>query len=97
MSDIIKDLTEGKLSVDDAISATMTEARVETGPYEFAHGKKPSGHGSWFFSKHRGGVDFSSHKDGEDHIQISAPYGEAKAKALKWAGEKGHNVIYACS
>ena len=97
MNDIIKGMAEGTLSVDDAIDSMVTEARVVTTGYEFAHGKKPKGNGSWFFSKHRDGVDFNKHKEGEDHIQVSGPFGDAKSQALKWAGEKGHNVIHVCS
>ena len=74
----------------------MNEAvEVDQKHYEFAHGKKPSGNGSWIFTKHKSGVDWSKHKDGEDHIQIhNKNYGDAKKDAVKWANSKGHHTIY---
>ena len=46
------------------------EAEVGATDYEFAHGKKPKGHGSWFFVAHRGGINFSKDMEGEDYIQL---------------------------
>jgi hypothetical protein len=71
------------------------EAEVGSTDYQWSHGKKPSGHGSWFFVAHRGGVDFSKDVEGEDYIQLNQmTYGEAKKAAIKWAKSKGHTSLF---
>lgn len=71
------------------------EAEVGNTDYEFAHGKKPSGHGSWFFVAHRGGIDFGKDVEDQDYIQLHGmTYGEAKKAAIKWAKSKGHTSLF---
>ena len=38
---------------------SLDEAEVSNTDYEFTHGRKPGGQGSWFFVAHRGGINFS--------------------------------------
>lgn len=72
-----------------------TEAEVGNTDYEFTHGKKPKGQGSWFFVAHRGGVDFGKDVEGEDYIQLNQmSYGDAKKAAVKWAKSKGHTSLF---
>lgn len=75
-----------------AIPESLVEVRTEQ--HQFAHGKKPSGRGTWFFSQHKS-IDFGKHKEGEDFIQHNGTYSEAKAAAKKWAAAKGHHTIHA--
>ncbi len=71
------------------------EAEVGSTDYQWTHGKKPSGQGSWFFVAHRGGVDFGKDVEGEDYIQLHGmSYGEAKKAAIKWAKSKGHTSLF---
>lgn len=71
------------------------EADVGNTDYQFAHGKKPSGHGSWFFVAHRGGIDFGKDVEDQDYIQLHGmTYGEAKKAAIKWAKSKGHSSLF---
>lgn len=72
-----------------------TEAEVSNTDYEFTHGKKPKGQGSWFFVAHRGGINFSKDVEGEDYIQLNQmSYGDAKKAAVKWARSKGHTSLF---
>jgi len=72
-----------------------TEAEVGNTEYQWAHGKKPSGQGSWFFVAHRGGINFSKDVEGEDYIQLhQMSYGDAKKAAIKWAKSKGHPSLF---
>lgn len=72
-----------------------TEAEVGNTEYQWAHGKKPSGQGSWFFVAHRGGINFSKDVEGEDYIQLhQMSYGDAKKAAIKWAKSKGHTSLF---
>lgn len=74
------------------------EAEVSNTDYELAHGKKPKGHGSWFFVAHRGGIDFSKDVEGEDYIELhQMSYGDAKKAAIKWAKSKGHPSLFAAT
>lgn len=61
--------------------------------YQYAHGKKPSGHGAWMFTPHRSGVH-TSHKEGVNYISVTGKYGEAKKKAQSWAKSLGHTKIH---
>ncbi len=72
-----------------------TEAEVGSTDYQWTHGKKPSGQGSWFFVAHRGGINFSKDVEGEDYIQLhQMSYGDAKKAAIKWAKSKGHTSLF---
>lgn len=72
-----------------------TEAEVSNTDYEFTHGKKPKGQGSWFFVAHRGGINFSKDVEGEDYIQLNQmSYSDAKKAAVKWARSKGHTSLF---
>jgi hypothetical protein len=72
-----------------------TEAEVGNTEYQWAHGKKPSGQGSWFFVAHRGGINFSKDVEGEDYIQLhQMSYSDAKKAAIKWAKSKGHTSLF---
>lgn len=71
------------------------EAEVGSTDYQWTHGKKPSGQGSWFFVAHRGGINFSKDVEGEDYIQLhQMSYGDAKKAAIKWAKSKGHTSLF---
>jgi hypothetical protein len=65
--------------------------------YEFTHGKKPGGKGSYIFSPHKS-HDFGAHGNtaGEHYFQSAhdAGYTDAKAAAKKWAAGKGHSTIH---
>lgn len=74
----------------------VNESEVVHSLYLRSHGKHPKGAGSWFFSRHENGIDWDSHKNNEDHIQVSGKYGDAKRAAKKWAGSKGHKKVYTC-
>lgn len=72
-----------------------TEAEVSNTDYEWTHGKKPSGQGSWFFVAHKGGINFSKDVEGEDYIQLNQmSYSDAKKAAIKWAKSKGHTSLF---
>ena len=74
---------------------SLDEAEVSNTDYEFTHGKKPGGQGSWFFVAHRGGINFSKDVEGEDYIQLhQMTYGDAKKAAVKWAKSKGHTSLF---
>ena len=71
------------------------EAEVGSTDYQWTHGKKPSGQGSWFFVAHKGGVDFGKDVEGEDYIQLNQmSYADAKKAAIKWAKSKGHTSLF---
>ena len=71
------------------------EAEVSNTDYEFTHGKKPSGQGSWFFVAHRGGINFSKDVEGEDYVELHGmSYSDAKKAAVKWAKSKGHTSLF---
>jgi hypothetical protein len=71
------------------------EADVSNTDYEWTHGRKPSGKGSWFFVAHKGGINFGKHVEGEDYIQLNQmSYSDAKKAAVKWAKSKGHTQLY---
>jgi hypothetical protein len=74
---------------------SLDEAEVGSTDYQWTHGKKPSGQGSWFFVAHRGGVNFSKDVEGEDYIQLNQMnYADAKKAAVKWAKSKGHTSLF---
>jgi hypothetical protein len=71
------------------------EAEVGNTEYQWAHGKKPSGQGSWFFVAHRGGIDFRKDVEDQDYIQLHGmSFGDAKKAAIKWAKSKGHPSLF---
>ena len=71
------------------------ESEVSNTDYEWTHGKKPKGTGSWFFVAHKGGVNFGKDVEGEDYIQLNQmSYADAKKAAIKWAKSKGHTSLY---
>jgi len=65
--------------------------------YEFTHGKKPGGRGSYIFSPHKT-HDFGAHGStaGEHYFQSAhdSGYTDAKVAAKKWAAGKGHSTIH---
>lgn len=97
----VVDIRKGKINEDvfiRALSKVISESssgpEVNEYPFIGAHGRKPKGRGTWFFSRHRN-IDFGSHKDGEDYIQVNmSSYGDAKKVAKKWGKSKGHQMIY---
>ena len=74
-----------EIDLDEAVE-------VQSDHYKFAHGKAPSGEGSWMFTPHKS-INFSKHKEGEHYISVHGKYGEAKKKAQAWAKSKGHGII----
>jgi hypothetical protein len=74
---------------------SLDEAEVSNTDYEFTHGKKPGGQGSWFFVAHRGGINFSKDVEGEDYVELHGmSYSDAKKAAVKWAKSKGHTSLF---
>lgn len=74
---------------------TQEAADVSTTGYQWAHGKKPSGQGSWFFTVHRRGVDFAQDQEGKDYIQLNMmTFSDAKRAARTWAKQQGHSQIF---
>jgi hypothetical protein len=74
---------------------SLDEAEVSNTDYEFTHGKKPGGQGSWFFVAHRGGINFSKDVEGEDYVELHGmSYGDAKKAAVKWAKSKGYTSLF---
>lgn len=72
---------------------TLDEATVDTSRYEFTHGKKPSGHATWFFSKHKS-HNFDEHPD-SDMYQGTGHYSAVKKDAVSHFKKQGHHgVIY---
>lgn len=74
--------------LEEAVVSDLSKKR-----YEFANGKKPSGHGNWLFTKHEKGVE-PHHKLGEDHTQHQGTFSEASAHAKKWAKSKGISEVH---
>lgn len=68
----------------------LNESSVQVNDAQFqgAHGKKPSGHGAWAFSKHKN-HNPDVHSD-EDMFQHTGKYAEAKKEAVKHFTTKGH-------
>jgi hypothetical protein len=61
--------------------------QFNTTEFEFAHGKKPRGYGSWAFNFGRGA----------EFIPGSMTFGEARKAAVKIARERGVDVVEVCS
>jgi len=74
-----------EIDLDEAVE-------VQSDHYKFAHGKAPSGEGSWMFTPHKS-INFSNHKEGEHYMSVHGKYSEAKKKAQAWAKSKGHGII----
>jgi hypothetical protein len=65
------------------------EVRVDTSTYEFSHGKKPRGFGSWAFSFDKKDVPH------EEMLWVNqSTYGDALKKAKAEAKSRGAAVIY---
>jgi hypothetical protein len=69
-----------------ATTFPLRAIRVETTQFQFAHGKKPSGQGSWAFSIE--GHEFWFHR---------AKFSEAVALAKRQAQQMGATVVSVCS
>jgi len=69
---------------------------VVSDAFKFSHGKNPSGHGSWIFTRNgiQHSLDFSKHKKDEDWFEHRGTYSAAKSAAKKWATSKGHSFIH---
>lgn len=60
--------------------------QIETRQYEFSHGKKPRGFGTWAFF-------FDGKRDADQAFWFSGSYGDAAAAARAEAGKrKAHRV-----
>jgi hypothetical protein len=53
--------------------------------YEFTHGRRPRGEGSWAFELRAG--------DRTNHIFINARYAEARKQALERATLEGYHIV----
>lgn len=72
--------------IDESVS-------VDTLHYQGVHGKKPSGHGSWMFSKHRS-HDFQKHPE-SDLYKGQGNYSDVKKAAVSHFKKQGHiGTIY---
>jgi len=83
--------------IDSLVEEIELDEEVEVNParYQNAHGKMPKGHGSWFFTAHRGGINFDKHKNGVDHVLAPAgSFDTAKKYAQKWGQSMGHKLIH---
>lgn len=66
----------------------VPRSEVVTSNYEFTHGRRPAGYGSWAF-----GPQKSSRL--EDMFWVNnAYYQHAKKQAIAWGTAKGYDVIY---
>ena len=69
--------------IDEAVSSTSKDN------YESTHGKKPKGHGNWYFSTvHPHQHDFNKHKS--ETVNVTGTFGDAAKKAQAHFKEKGH-------
>lgn len=70
---------------------SLRSITVETSGYEFTHGRKPRGFGTWAFGPERT-TDI-------DKVFWSSPgtYAQAANEARRWAAEQGYDRIYAQS
>lgn len=69
---------------------------VDTSTFYRSHAKKPSGSGSWLFTRDgvQNNLDFSKHKKDVDYFEHNGTYAEAKKKAKEWAKSKGKSFIH---
>lgn len=58
-----------------------------TDRYEFAHGRRPKGTGSWAFEASNGALFWAQY----------GTYTEAKREAREWARENGYGTLWVCS
>jgi hypothetical protein len=63
-----------------------SQMEIETRQYEFSHGKKPRGYGSWAFF-------FDGNHDIDAAMFHTGKYSEACAFARAWARSKGFSRI----
>jgi len=61
--------------------------------YEYTHGKKPSGQGTWIFCKNKKCNPVKDAKD-QDYFQYNGSYTKAKQVAIEWANKMKHSRIY---
>jgi len=89
----VKMKAEAAISRDNILNES--DVIVDTGPYEIAHGTKPRGRGTWFFTRERSGPNFQKDEEGEDYIQVrSRSFVAAKREAIKWAKKNDIIVVY---
>jgi hypothetical protein len=78
------------------LEKTNMKTQIDTRPYETAHGKRPSGRGSWAFCS----ADKWNAPNYLDHV-IWIPgcktYGEAKREAIQKLTAMGITTAVACS
>jgi hypothetical protein len=72
----------------------INEVEIDKQEYEYTHDKQPRGRGTWIFTQHRNGVDYSKHTEGKDHITVNDTFKNAQGEAKAWAKEKGYRTIY---
>ena len=60
-----------------------------TTSYEFSHGRKPRGHGTWIFEAQFGGPAFTRTTE----ITVEGMYGKARAEAARKATAMGARAI----
>jgi hypothetical protein len=72
------------------------DVEVVSDTYKFNHGKNPSGHGAWVFTRDgiQNSLDFDKHKKGEDWFEHRGTYSAAKTAAKKWARSKGRSYVH---
>lgn len=91
-------LTGPKGNLPEEVEDNIEESMISGADrYEYAHGKRPSGKGTWIFSPHKS-HSFKEHgsKAGEHFFQ-SAPhtsYSDAKKQASAWGKSKGHSELH---
>lgn len=80
-------LEDGRNVLDEQIVEAVSSSSKDN--YEWTHGKKPKGHGNWYFSTvHPRQHDFDKHKD--ETVNVSGTFGDAAKKAQAHFKEKGH-------
>ena len=77
----IQDFLESQEDLNESVT-------VDTERYQGAHGKKPSGNGSWMFSKHKS-HDFKKHPE-SDLYKGQGNYSEVKKAAVSHFKKQGH-------
>lgn len=79
-------LTEaGKL-----VAAPVTKVEVITDDFEFSHGRKPRGYGSWAFA-------FGARDAQPEFIPGSMTFTDARRKAVELAKVRGVSELWVCS
>lgn len=80
-------MQDGRNVLDEQMDEAVSSSSKDN--YEWTHGNKPKGHGSWYFSTvHPRQHDMQKHKD--QTVNVTGTFGDAAKKAQAHFKEKGH-------